>query len=321
MNDEIKTGVMICGHGSRDVNAVAEFEKLAVGLRARLPQYDVEYGFLEFALPIIRTGLDALVAQGCKRILALPGMLFAAAHVKNDIPSVLNEFAAEHPEIEIQFARELAVSLKLINAAGGRIEDAIAEADKAGEIARSDTLLMVVGRGASDPDANSNVCKITRFLWEGLDLGWAETSYSGVANPLIADGLDKAALMGFKRVVVFPYFLFTGVLVKRIYDAADAAAAKYPEIEFIKAGYLNDHPFVLDTFIERMDEIMAGNPNMNCQLCKYREQLIGFEHEVGKPQEGHHHHVQGIGTDGDHEHGHSHDHGHHHGDDHGHKHD
>ncbi len=306
MNEEIKTGVMICGHGSRDVNAVTEFEKLAVGLRARLPQYDVEYGFLEFALPIIRSGLDALVAKGCTRILALPGMLFAAAHVKNDIPSVLNEFAAEHPEIEVQFARELAVSLKLINAAGGRIEDAIAEADKQNVITRAETLLMVVGRGASDPDANSNVCKITRFLWEGLDLGWAETSYSGVAKPLIADGLDKAALMGFKRVVVFPYFLFTGVLVKRIYDAADAAAEKYPDIEFVKAGYLNDHPYVLDTFIERMDEITEGNPNMNCQLCKYREQLIGFEHELGKPQEGHHHHVQGIGTDGDHDHSHAH---------------
>jgi len=319
MTEEIKTGVMICGHGSRDVNAVSEFEKLAVGLRARLPQYDVEYGFLEFALPVIRNGLDALVAKGCTRIYALPGMLFAAAHVKNDIPSVLNEFSAEHPEIEILFARELAVSLKLVNAAAGRIEDAIAEADKKAVIAREDTLLMVVGRGASDPDANSNVCKITRFLWEGLNVGWAETSYSGVTNPLIADGLDKAAIMGFKRVVVFPYFLFTGILVKRIYDAADAADAKYPDIEFIKAGYLNDHPNVLDTFIERMDEIDAGNPNMNCQLCKYREQLIGFEHELGKPQEGHHHHVEGIGTDGDH--GHSHDHAHEHSHDHGHKHD
>jgi sirohydrochlorin cobaltochelatase len=309
MSNEIKTGVMICGHGSRDVNAVAEFEKLAVGLRARLPQYDVEYGFLEFALPIIQSGLEALVEKGCKRIFALPGMLFAAAHVKNDIPSVLNEFAAAHPDIEICFARELAVSLKLINAAGGRIEDALAEADKQNPIGRDETLLMVVGRGASDPDANSNVCKITRFLWEGLDLGWAETSYSGVAKPLIADGLDKAALMGFKRIVVFPYFLFTGVLVKRIYAAADAAAAKYPGIDFVKAGYLNDHPYVLDTFVERMEEIISGDPNMNCQLCKYREQVIGFEHELGKPQQGHHHHVQGIGTDHDHGPDHSHDHG------------
>ena len=33
---------------------------------------------------------------------------------------------------------------------------------------------------------------------------------------------------------------------------------------------------------------------MNCALCKYREQILGFEAEVGLPQESHHHHVEGI---------------------------
>ena len=27
--------------------------------------------------------------------------------------------------------------------------------------------------------------------------------------------------LGFRRIIVFPYFLFTGVLVKRIYDHTD----------------------------------------------------------------------------------------------------
>ncbi len=34
---------------------------------------------------------------------------------------------------------------------------------------------------------------------------------------------------------------------------------------------------------------------MNCQMCKYREQVLGFEAEIGLPQESHHHHVEGIG--------------------------
>ena len=33
---------------------------------------------------------------------------------------------------------------------------------------------------------------------------------------------------------------------------------------------------------------------MNCQLCKYREQVLGFEAEVGLARENHHHHVEGI---------------------------
>ena len=83
------------------------------------------------------------------------------------------------------------------------------------------------------------------------------------------------------------------MLVKRIYDHTDKVAARHPEIEFLKAGYLNDHPMVLDAFTDRVTEILDGENNMNCKLCKYREQILGFEAEVGLPQESHHHHVEG----------------------------
>ncbi len=312
-----KVGVMVCGHGSRDADAVREFETVALGLRERLPQYDVDYGFLEFARPIIRNGLDNLRVLGNDRILAVPGMLFAAGHAKNDIPSVLNTYAAGHPGLAIEYGRELGIDLKMIRAAGDRVEQAVRGAGD--HISRHDTVLVVVGRGASDPDANSNVAKVMRMLWEGMGFGWGETAYSGVTFPLVAPALEHVAKLGYKRVVVFPYFLFTGILVQRIYDHADMVAARYPDIEFVKAPYLNDHPLVLDVFADRVQEILDGANNMNCQMCKYREQVLGFEAEVGQAQESHHHHVEGIGTGG-HAHddpNHHHDHGHH---DHGHSH-
>ena len=88
MNEQL--GIMVCGHGSRDDGAVEEFQSVARGLRERIPQYPVKWGFLEFASPIIRDGLDELRKRGVNRVLAVPGMLFAAGHAKNDIPSVLN---------------------------------------------------------------------------------------------------------------------------------------------------------------------------------------------------------------------------------------
>jgi sirohydrochlorin cobaltochelatase len=283
-------GVMLCGHGSRDAGAVAEFANLATKLRARF-EWPVEYGYLEFATPIIREGLEKLSAAGARHILAVPGMLFAAGHAKNDIPSVLNTWAASRPGLRIQYGRELGIDPKMIAAAGARIREAL---DAAPEIHAHETLLVVVGRGASDPDANSNAAKVTRLLWEGFGFGWAETAYSGVTFPLVEPALEKAARLGFRRIVVFPYFLFTGILVDRIYAMTDAVAARHPEIEFLKAGYLNDHPLVLDTFVERVHEILAGQNLMNCQMCKYRAQVLGFEAEVGLPQESHHHHVEGI---------------------------
>jgi sirohydrochlorin cobaltochelatase len=312
-----KTAVMLCGHGSRDTRAVAEFEALAAHMARRLPQYDVDYGFLEFATPIIRDGLDALRAKGNKRILALPGMLFAAGHAKNDIPSVLNRYQAEHPDVTITYGRDLGIDLKMLRAAGDRVQAALDAANKTfgDSIARHETCLVVVGRGTSDPDANSNVAKVMRLLWEGFGFGWGETAYSGVTFPLVQPSLQHVARLGYRRVIVFPYFLFTGILVERIYSAVDDAAAAHPGIDFVKAGYLNDHPLVLEVFEDRLQEILTGTNNMNCQMCKYRAQVLGFEDEVGLAQESHHHHVEGIGT------GHSHDHGHHHHDhDHAHDH-
>ncbi|HYD69957.1 sirohydrochlorin chelatase [Azospirillum sp.] len=329
-----KLGVMICGHGSRDADAVAEFAFVAGKLAGRLPFEHVEHGYLEFARPVLREGLDKLRAKGVTRILAVPAMLFAAGHAKNDIPSVLNAYAAEHPGLRIDYGRELAVDLKMLRAAGDRVAEALTVAGDG--VSRHDTLLVVVGRGSSDPDANSNVAKVTRMLWEGMGFGWAETAYSGVTFPLVEPALEHAARLGYKRIVVFPYFLFTGILVRRIYDATDAVAARHPGIEFVKAPYLNDHPMVLETMSERVREIVDGTGNMNCQMCKYREHFLGFEDEVGLRQESHHHHVEGIGVgvpahDHDHHHGHDHhhhhdhdhdhDHGHHHDHKHGHNHD
>lgn len=287
------TGVMLCGHGSRNQRAVGEFAALSEALRERLPGVPLEYGYLEFANPVLHLGLDRLREQGVRHVLAVPGMLFAAGHAKNDIPAVLKTYETAHPGVRITYGRELGVDLKMLRAAGDRIEEGLRQSPR--NIAREDTLLLVVGRGASDPDANSNVAKVMRMLWEGMGFGWGEVAYSGVTFPLVAPALDHAVKLGYRRIVVFPYFLFTGVLVKRIYDAAEEAQARYPNVEILNAPYLDDHPLVIDTVLDRIREMLVGQNLMNCAMCKYREQVLGFEAEVGLRQESHHHHVEGIG--------------------------
>jgi precorrin-8X/cobalt-precorrin-8 methylmutase len=132
------------------------------------------------------------------------------------------------------------------------------------------------------------------MLEEGLGFGASFVCYSGTAEPGLAEGLPRAARLGFGRVVVFPYFLFDGVLVKRIYAGADELQARYPELEVLKAGYLGAHDDVAAVFLERAQEGMEGRANMNCSLCKYRVQIVGFEEQVGAPQQAHHMQVRGL---------------------------
>ena len=94
-----KTGVMICGHGSRSQAAVDEFAVLAEKLPALLPSdWMVDYGYLEFANPVIRDGLDRLREAGCDRILAVPGMFHFPQYLggKLQVPSIVSFPGFEH---------------------------------------------------------------------------------------------------------------------------------------------------------------------------------------------------------------------------------
>ena len=286
-----RLGVLICGHGSRNRLAVEEFAQMVDALRPRLAPMPVEHGYLEFARPILRDGLEALREKGITKVLAIPAMLFAAGHAKNDIPSVLNTYTAE-TGLPIDYGRELGVDRLMVSAAGARVQECLDAAKH--DVPLAETLLVVVGRGSSDPDANSNVAKVMRLLVEGFGFGWGETVYSGVTFPLVEPGLRHAVKLGFRRVVVVPYFLFSGVLVSRIRQHTELVAADHPEVEFLSAGYLGDHTLVVDTFKERVEEVLRGDTAMNCSLCKYRAQVLGFEQDVGRAQESHHHHVEGL---------------------------
>ena len=95
-------GIVLCGHGSRDPLAVKEIINLVDKIKSRIPNVPVVFGFLEFNRPIISAALDQLRNIGVERVIALPAMLFAAGHTKNDIPAVLNKYSAEN-DLSIQY--------------------------------------------------------------------------------------------------------------------------------------------------------------------------------------------------------------------------
>ena len=230
-----KIGIMICGHGSRAKSAEEEFGLLAKGIRARFPDTPVEHGFLEYSAPNIHMGLNRLVDAGVTEIIAVPGMLFAATHAKNDIPSVLTTFQEKTSGVTVKYGRELGLHPQMIAAFEARILQALGKHHvHAGDL--YDTMLVVVGRGTSDTMANAEAARLTRIVTENMGFGWAETVYSGVTYPSVGRGLEMAMKLGFKKIVVAPYFLFTGKLIDRIYGYVDRVAQANPDVTLLKAG-------------------------------------------------------------------------------------
>lgn len=313
-----KTGIMICGHGSRSKIAGEEFGLLAKGLKSRYPNIPVEYGFLEYSAPNIHMGLDSMIEQGIEEIFAVPGMLFAATHVKNDIPSVLTTYMQKHDGLKIHYGRELGLHPLMIAAFESRILETMGmtEAPIPGDL--YDTMLVVVGRGTSDTNANAEASKLTRIVAEDLGFGWSETVYSGVTFPSVGRGLEMALKLGYKKIVVAPYFLFSGRLIERIHNYVDKVAVENPDVNFMTAHYLSDQAHVIDTFMARIEECATGKIVENHDLMKsFHERLAKGEIDI------HHHHAEyqpeGEQSHGDHDpshggHSHSHTHSHSHAD-------
>ncbi|MDP3589396.1 MAG: precorrin-8X methylmutase, partial [Methylobacter sp.] len=269
-----------------------EFEQLVELVRERAPQHVVSHGYLEFAGPTIDQAIADQLEDDAKQIVMVPGILLAATHAKNDLPSELLTFAREHPEIDFHFGAPMGLHPLLLQVVQQRIVEA--EATSAKTVRRDDTCLVLVGRGTTDPDANGEVAKFARMIEEGMGFDASYVCYSGTAKPLVADGLRAAAKLGHARLIVVPFFLFDGILVKRIYEAADALQQREPDLEVLKAGYLGVHPNVADVLIARAQEAVEGRAAMNCSLCKYRVQIVGFEQQVGEPQRPHHLQVRGL---------------------------
>lgn len=323
-----KPGIMVCGHGSRDKGAEREFGLVAEGLKKRFPDMPVEYGFLEFSAPNIHMGLNSLIDQGVNEIYAVPGMLFAATHAKNDIPSVLTTFDEANSGVKVEYGNELGLHDAMINAFQARIYESMDIDPQQPPASLYDTMLVVVGRGTSDTMANAEVAKLTRIVNENMGFGWADTVYSGVTYPSVGEGLERLVKLGFKKIIVAPYFLFTGRLIKRIYGYVDHVAKQFPEVEFIKTPYLKDHEKVIDAFEVRVREIMGDQAMPENLMGAFKRRLAAGEVDVhhhhaefdpNNPEAGKHEelHTHGHDHSQSHTHSHSHEHTHSHGHSHG----
>ena len=294
-----KTGepaLLVVGHGSRDPRGAREFQELVALIRERDPGLKVEGGFIELSRPPISECVGRLVGAGAREISAAPLMLLAAGHAKDDIPATLVREKMSHPEINFHYGRALGIRPELLELMDGRMSAVISEDEK------RETAVLIVGRGSSDPDANSDLAKIARLFYEGRSYPMVETAFVSLTPPSVPEALERCERLGVRRVVVFSYFLFTGVLEERIREQSEEFAAQ-SGVEVRYAGYFGPDARVADLVLERYREAHSGDIRMNCDVCVHRVALPGFEEKVGAPATPHYHPDEP---------GHEHSHGHHH---------
>jgi sirohydrochlorin cobaltochelatase len=274
--------LLLAAHGTRDQAGVAAFTALTerVGALAAGRQTQVAGGFIELSPPPLRDAVAALSNGGPAHMVAVPLMLSAAGHAKGDIPAALAREQTRHPGLTWAYARPLGPHPALTELLAARIAAVAGVPDPA---------VLLVGRGSTDPDANADVAKTARLLWEGRSYPFAETAFVSLARPSVPEGLERCRLLGARQIVVARYFLFPGVLPDRVAGQAAQYAAAHPGLDVRCTDVLGDCDEIAALVYERYREALTGDIRMNCDTCVYRIAIPGFEHRVGQPQHPHDH--------------------------------
>ncbi|RQX19457.1 uroporphyrinogen-III C-methyltransferase [Micromonospora ureilytica] len=311
------TGLVIVGHGTRSAAGVEQFAALVERVHGRGDIGDVEGGFIELSRPPLTDAVGALVARGHRALVALPLVLTGAGHGKGDIPAAMAREQQRHPGLSYRYGRPLGPHPLLHEALEQRIDTALADSDRAGTALagadRAGTWVALIGRGSTDPDANAEVAKVARLLWEGRGYAGVEPGFISLAEPSVPEVLERLRRLGARRIVVAPYFLFAGVLPDRIVAQSAEFAAAHPDLDVRVAEVIGDCDALADLVLERYAEALGGDIRMNCDTCAYRVLMPGFADKVGRPQRPHDHPDDPVGHHHGHDHhGHAHhDHAHH----------
>jgi sirohydrochlorin cobaltochelatase len=210
--------------------------------------------------------------------VVLPLVLFAASHVKNDLPLAVADARREHSDVRFDVAAPLGVHPLLTETLFDRASSGPFDLEPS---SAARTAVVVVGRGSSDPDANGDFYKLARLFGEGRGFARVEPAFMGVTRPLVDDVLELTSRARPERLLVVPALLLGGTLLSRLGDKVRSFAERYPWIRTELAPHLGAHPKVLELMDERLTQARTGNAPLPCDTCQYRVALPGLSQQVG----------------------------------------
>jgi sirohydrochlorin ferrochelatase len=108
-----KPALLVMVHGSPRPIANTDMFRVVEVIRNRGVFPIVETGFLECNDPSIPEAIEMCVARGASAVIAVPYFLHTGTHVADDLPTLLEEAQARHPNVEFRMGAYLGRSSQL----------------------------------------------------------------------------------------------------------------------------------------------------------------------------------------------------------------
>ncbi|ELZ81004.1 hypothetical protein C453_18745 [Haloferax elongans ATCC BAA-1513] len=269
--------VLLVGHGSRREKSNEQVRTLASKLESHL-SLPVDAAYIELAEPAIEDAIESL-APTCQSMTVVPLSLFAASHVKNDVPLAVQTARAQYDDLNFHVGSHLGIHPSIVDLLDDRAR--AVETDLGVDREADDVAVVLCARGSSDPDSNGDVHKLARLLYEGREFTRVESAFIGVTTPRLEETLHIVAKDRPDAIVVLPYMLGDGVLTQRIVDKTETFDEEYPYVRAGASGPLGTDSRVVDVLADRCQEARTGSVQMSCDTCKYKVELSGYEEDQG----------------------------------------
>ncbi|MES2412926.1 MAG: CbiX/SirB N-terminal domain-containing protein [Pseudomonadota bacterium] len=107
------TGIILLAHGSRDPVWRGPIEAVALQIVLRQPTTPVLCAYLELCGPTLAEAAEQLVGAGAKRLKVFPVFFGVGKHAREDIPKLLKQVQATHPDIHLELLPAAGESIQL----------------------------------------------------------------------------------------------------------------------------------------------------------------------------------------------------------------
>ncbi len=261
--------VLLIGHGSRDADGNQEVLDMAAYWQGKDPARRVEVCFIELAEPLMEAGLR-LAAQDADRVIALPLILNAAGHVKMEIPEAIRQARAAMPGVEFRYGRHFGCEEPILKLLRRRLHSAMVTLDMPDP---ANTGIILLGRGSSDMSANAEVARMARWIFETTQHDLVDYAFTGITEPKLEGMVQRMVRLGMRQMVILPYYLFTGRLLKRITRQVERLRSQYPRVAFAQAGHLGISDTLVTLLEQRLEQARTGSGDtmMECDCCKFSQ--------------------------------------------------
>lgn len=247
-------GILFLGHGTRSQFGISEFMQLNSRVQKEVQQRlqldsiyagaRVAFGhaFLELCVPDMNMTIQNGPLAGNKQIGIVPVFLFAAGHLKRDVPHLLSSLSKNR--LSFVMGNPVGEEDRCIALSKTRILET-------GFSPETESGLVMVARGSRDPEVLQAFDRVSKKLQKELQAPHLEMSFLTGPGPSLEDALQKVRARGFSQVYVAPYLLFYGTLVTDVHRVISQWSCRYPDVLVKVTSHLGVHELLVECFTEK----------------------------------------------------------------------